>query len=167
MPEITYRIKIVKPDFEFEAEGDKAFVLEMLDRFEGEGSQMGVKPAKKPLKPTDLAPADIISGGKPLSVGEFIRHLGLKKHTDIVLALGYYLENFSDASEFTPADINRCYYDAKMESSNTSQMIIQNIRHGHMMEARKEKGGTKAKKSYVLTTTGEKFIESKISKKEK
>ena len=44
MPETIYRIKIVKPDFEFEAEGDKTFVLEMLNRFESEGRQTGVKP---------------------------------------------------------------------------------------------------------------------------
>lgn len=167
MPATIYRIKIVKPDFEFEAEGDKAFVLEMLTRFESEGSQTVVESSKKRRRRLDLAPADLISGDKSISVSEFIRQLGLKKHTDIVLAFGYYLENFSGVREFTPADVNSCYYDSKMESSNTSQMIIQNIKNGRMMEAKGMKGKAKAKKGYILTRTGETFIETKIRKEQK
>lgn len=92
-------------------------------------------------------------------MGEFVRQLGLKKHTDIVLAFGYYLEKISGVREFSPADINKCYYEAKMENSNTSQMLIQNIKNGRIMPAR----GTK--KLYTLTKTGEDFIETVLNKK--
>ena len=97
---------------------------------------------------------------KGISVGEFIRRLGLKKHTDLVLAFGYYLEKYSGATEFSPAEINRCYYDAKMETSNTSQMIIYNIKRGCIMEAKSANSKGKGKKSYTLTNTGEQVIAS-------
>jgi predicted transcriptional regulator len=77
------------------------------------------------------------------------------------LAFGYYLENQSEAFEFTPADINNCYYEAKIESSNTSQMIIQNIRRGFMMLSKSK--SDKGRKRYTLTSSGEKYIETKLT----
>ena len=161
----TYRIRIAKPDFELEAEGDKAFVMEMINRFEG-GSP-AIKTSKKTVTNQSTAEAHkSTTKGKPLSVGEFILQVGTKKHTETVLAFGYYLEKYTDAKEFTAADINSCYYDAKMESSNTSQMIINNIRTRRIMEAKK-KQGEKGRKAYVLTRTGEQFIDKKLKESEK
>jgi len=162
MAGLTYRIRIVKPDFEFEAEGNKAFVMDMLKRFEG-----GVPTSGTSSKTEKKRPAKDLhkTTGKPLSVGEFIRQVGTKKHTESVLAFGYYLEKYTGANEFTAADINSCYYDAKMEVSNTSQMIIHNIRSQRMMEAKKKRGD-KGRKAYVLTRTGEEFIEKKLKKTE-
>jgi hypothetical protein len=158
-----YRIRISRGGEEFEVEGDKAFVLKMLERFEPNDT------AKSPI---DTASATKTRRGKStletlptkskaVSIREFIQQLGLKKHTDITLAFGYYLERQADTTEFTPADINNCYYEAKIESSNTSQMIIQNIRRGFMMlSKRKEEQG---RKRYTLTSSGEKYIETKIA----
>ena len=159
----TYRIRIVKPDFQFEAEGDKAFVLQMLNRFEGGAPELTGKPSRKGKGRSSVTSTGSIASAKDLSISEFIRQLGLKKHTDILVAFGYYLEKYSGLASFTPADINSCYYDAKMESSNTSQMIIQNIKSSRVMEAKKTKGSGKGKKSYVLTRTGEEFVEGKLS----
>ena len=103
-----------------------------------------------------------LSKGKAVSIREFIQLLGFKKHTEITLAFGYYLEKQTAAPAFTPADINNCYYEAKIESSNTSQMIIQNIRRGFMMLANRK--GTKERKRYTLTSSGEKFIEAKLTR---
>ena len=154
-----YRIKIVKGEFQFEAQGDEKFVLEMLKRFEG-----GLPtPGRKPEKGSNKKGASETRAGrtvKSASVGEFIRQTGVKKHTDIVLAFGYYLEKFSGLTEFTVADINGCYYDSKMESSNTSQMIINNIRRGLIMEAKRAE---KKKKSFRLTRSGEESVESLLS----
>jgi hypothetical protein len=89
-----------------------------------------------------------------------VQQLGFKKHTDITLAFGYYIEQQADTPEFTPADINNCYYEAKIESSNTSQMIILNIRRGYMMLSKSS--GEKGRKRYTLTSSGEKYIEEKL-----
>ena len=144
----TYRVRISKGDQQFEAEGDKRFVLEMLKRFEdGVPEPQRGKPSQNPVQ---------LASSKQISVGEFIRELGLRKHTDLVVAFGYYLEQQAGLKDFTPADINNCYYEAKMESSNISQSIIQNIKRSYMMEAK----GDKAKKGrrYTLTSTGQAFI---------
>ena len=145
-----YRIRISKGDQHFEAEGDKRFVLEMLKRFDADG------PVTSP-KVKGASDAAALASSKQVSVGEFIRQIGVKKHTDLVVAFGYYLEEHSGLKDFTPADVNNCYYEAKMETSNVSQSIIQNIKRGYLMEA---KGDKKLKKGrrYTLTASGQTFI---------
>ena len=161
----TYRLRIARGENQFEAEGDRKFVLEMLAKH-GPGAAAPVTqrdtlpPASKPIAPQVGATMPAVS--KKISAGEFIRQFGFKKHTDMVLAFGYYLEKMSGASSFTAADINTCYYEAKLETSNTSQMMIQNIRSGRIMEGRQSPD--KKKRAFVLTRTGEEFIEKKLAK---
>lgn len=160
----TYRLRIAREGHEFEAEGDKAFVMDMLSRF---GSSTGPETLVQPKGAKD----DKSSGkkmlqskssvAKTLSIREFVQKIGFTKHTDVSLAFGYYLEKYSGTADFTPADINNCYYEAKLESSNTSQMIIQNIKRGYLMASKQK--GEKGKNAYTLTSSGEKFIESKLS----
>lgn len=158
----VYRLKIVCGDKEFEVEGDKIFVLDMLKKFQDR--ILIAELVTSEIKGEKNLPAQVTvipSTGKTLSVGEFIRQLGFKKHTDVVLGFGYYLEKYSSMREFGPADINKCYYDAKMESSNTSQMLIQNIKRGYIMPAK----GAKKKGQYTLTSTGEEFVGKALTKK--
>jgi len=156
--ENNYRIKIVRGNSELEVEGDKSFVLEMLERYE-KSVLTHVSVSHVPESSTSASEAkDSI---KAPSVGEFVRRLGFNKHVDFVLAFGYYLEKNQGASSFTPADINNCYYDSKLDSSNTSQMIILNIRRGYLMEAKQEKG--EGKKRYTLTKSGEEYIEKQLA----
>ena len=161
MAEKIYRVRIVGAGQEFEAEGDKAFVLDMLERFEFSRAQDSSASggATKALRASESSSRKVTTG-KTLSVGEFIRQIGFKKHTDIVLAFGYYLEQ-QGAKDFTPADINNCYYEAKMENSNTSQMFISNIRRGYLMEAKGTKG---RKRRYTLTQSGINFVTTKGTK---
>lgn len=163
MPSKSYRIKINRGENQFEAEGDKKFVLEMLRKFEKGGSPTS-DPSSQEKHKTKLpsSAASSAPAGKKTSVGEFIRQLGFKKHTDIVLAFGYYLEKHSGVASFTAADINACYYEAKLESSNTSQMIIQNIRRTFMMPAKKNQ--EKGRKAFRLTQSGEEHVEKRPAK---
>lgn len=145
----TYRIRISKADQQFEAEGDKRFVLEMVKRFEGEFPVLPKgKVAASPVK---------LASSKQISVGEFIRQLGVKKHTDLVVAFGYYLEEQAGLRDFTAADIGNCYYEAKMETTNVSQSIIQNIKRGYLMEAKHDKEAKKSRR-YTVTASGQAFI---------
>ena len=157
----SYRLKIVHEGREFEAEGDKSFVLQMLKQYgpqalgASHGEAAGGKKSREKLVQAAVSP----TAGKSLSIREFVQQLNLKKHTDITVAFGYYLERHQGVPEFTPADINNCYYEAKLEASNTSQMIIQNIKRGYLMASKK---GEKGKSRYTLTSSGEKFVESKL-----
>lgn len=159
MSDKSYRLRIVRGDAQFEAEGDRDFVLEMLHRFEDSGL-FGPRKArdeakeKHPEKPAGTPQ-------KPISVREFIQRVGAKRHADKVLAFAYYLEKYVGKSEFTAADINNLYYEAKLDTSNTSQAIINNIRRGYMMDAPGQKKKA-AKKRYMLTQTGEEHVEAKL-----
>ncbi len=156
MSEINYRIRFVRGSQEFEVEGDKDFVLDMVEKFEIFSAKFGVPPSTPEVHiiEKEKTPESVLT--KDVSVGEFIRQLNLKKHTDIVLAFGYYLEKYSGLNEFAPADINNCYYEAKLESSNTSQMIIQNIKRGFIMQSK----GENKEKRYTLTQSGIEHIEA-------
>lgn len=162
MAQIPYRIKITRDGEQFEVEGDKAFVLKMIDRFESSDSTSKEKIRER--KKTGQTSDKDLSTGKSLSVGEFIRSTGVKRHIDYVLAFAYFLEHHSGVEEFTPADINNCYYSAKIESSNTSMMITRHIHHGLIMEAKRKKGEG-GKKKYTLTRTGEQHVKQIMSKK--
>jgi hypothetical protein len=158
----SYRLKIVHEGREFEAEGDKAFVLQMLKQYGPQTLGTAIGEAASGKRSREKLAQAVVSptASKSLSIREFVQQLNLKKHTDITVAFGYYLERHQGVSEFTPADINNCYYEAKLEASNTSQMIIQNIRRGYLMASKKK--GEKGKSRYTLTSSGEKFVESKL-----
>ena len=159
----NYRLRVLSAGFEFEAEGDKAFVLDMLRRFDPRSQSIDTQlsDATENKRPTKGSARVAMAGTtKSLSIREFIHRLGLKKHTDLVVAFGYYLEKFEGKPNFSPADINNCYYEAKLETSNTSQMIINNIRRSYMMEA---KSNVKGRKRYTLTNSGEKYVETKLA----
>jgi hypothetical protein len=160
----TYKVRVVRGDQQFEAEGDKKFVLEMLARFDRPTTPFSSAPAPAP-RPAKVrtGSAPTAAAGKAMSAGEFIRQLHFKKHTDLVLAFGYYLEKHSDLKSFAVGDINNCYYEAKLESSNTSQMIIQNIKRGCMMEAKAAKGEKGGYKMFTLTRSGEEYLEAALA----
>jgi hypothetical protein len=168
MPRGNYRLRLVRGSDEFEAEGDKAFVLAMLQRFQA-GAAPGKALALDVAAPSARRPGQELrsslerpSAAKPVAVGEFIRQLAPKKHTDMVLAFGYYLERYGEMKDFASADINRCYYDAKLEPSNTSQMITQNIKGGFIMKPKI--GKASGHKRFTLTQTGENKIRALLSK---
>jgi len=159
----TYRVRIARGDQQFEAEGDKSFVLDMLKRFDAGAGTLTPVARTVHIKASTAGEA-LASSSKSVSVGEFIRQFAFKKHTDRVLAFGYYLEQHSGLPAFTPADINNLYYEAKLDPSNTSQAIIQNIKRGFMMEAKKAPKKKGFAKSYTLTASGETHLKKVAAK---
>lgn len=159
------RLRLVREGLEFEAEGDRDFVLEMIKQFVGAApSPSGAAAAAAPIgrdTSSGKGSIPIKSSDKVMSVREFILQLESRKHTDLALAFGYYLEKHSGQPAFAPADISNLYYEAKLDTSNTSQMIIQNIKRGYMMEAKRAENS--GKRLYVLTNSGEKYIEGLLT----
>ena len=153
----AYRIRLKQGDTEFEIEGDRAYVTKTYQDLK---EILGLSQHAKPVlageqRSAKTTPAKSL-GGKPSSPREFIDRYGLKRHVDIVLGFGYFLERVRSLKSFTGADINTCYYEAKVEPSNTSQMIINNIKKGFIMQSKKPGART----SYTLTRTGEEFVEA-------
>lgn len=155
---IAYRLRFRQADTEFEIEGDRTYVTKTYqDLKEILGLSERAKPILTGEQKTTKSSLTKPLGGKTSSPREFIDRYGVKRHVDIVLAFGYFLERVRNQKSFTGADINTCYYEAKVEPSNTSQMIINNIKKGLIMPQSKKAG---ARASYTLTRTGEQFIEA-------
>jgi hypothetical protein len=158
---IAYRIKFKQGETEFEVEGDRAYVNKT---YEDMKEILGLSQRPRPVLAGDQRPAKAEPqrslSGKPSSPREFIDRYGLKQHVDIVLAFGYFLERVRGLKSFTGADVNTCYYEAKVEPSNTSQMIINNIKKGYIMQSKKPGART----NYTLTRTGEQFVEGEFKR---
>jgi len=102
------------------------------------------------------------ASAKKLSIREFL--LKYPPTTDIqrTLAIGYYLETHEGMSSFTKAELERGYRDAKHSlPSNLSMNIKRCIEAGNMMETKEKKDN---KLAYVVTSTGERFVESDYKK---
>jgi hypothetical protein len=152
----TYRIRFKQGDTEFEIEGDRKYVTNTYQEIK---EILGLFQSTKPVlvgegKSSRTSPLNRMTG-KSASPREFIDRYGLKRHVDIVLAFGYFLEKTRGLKNFTGADINTCYYEAKVEPSNTSQMVINNIKKGYIMPS----GKSGSKKGFTLTRTGEEFVD--------
>jgi hypothetical protein len=100
---------------------------------------------------------------KKQSIKEFV--ISKKPSNDVqnTLVFGYFLEKSENMTSFNTEDIDRCFRLAKIPvPSNLNDKINMNIRKGHLMEADEKKNNMKA---WMLTLTGEQFIEGGLNKK--
>jgi len=102
--------------------------------------------------------------GKKLSVKEFLL---TKKPVDDVqrtLVIGYYLEHFELMDRFNARDVADGFRAAKEPlPTNINDKVNSNIGKGYMMEAKEKKDKFKA---WVLTNSGEKFVEEELPERE-
>lgn len=99
---------------------------------------------------------------KQVSIKEFIISKKPKDDVQRTLAIGYYLEKHEALSSFNVRDLEKRFRDAKEKiPKNINLCVIANIRKGHMMEAKEKKDNLKA---WVLTNSGEKYVEGDFKK---
>jgi len=99
---------------------------------------------------------------KPISIKEFM--LSKKPTNDVqkTLAIGYFLEKYEGFSCFNAHDIENGFSNAKEpKPENINLCIIKNIKKGHMMESKEKKDN---KKAWVITSSGERFVENGFKK---
>lgn len=98
------------------------------------------------------------SQSKQMSAKEFLLSKNLSSTVEKTLALAYYLEHVEGVVSFNIEDIIRTFQSAREKSpANPNDMINKNIAKAFLMEVREPKD---SKKAWVLTTTGEKFVEN-------
>ena len=86
----------------------------------------------------------------------------LKSEAQKTLALGYYLEHVEGVSSFNIDDLVSVLQAAKEKRpKNINDMVNKNIGRGLFMEAAEKKD---SKKAWVLTFTGEKYVEKELIK---
>jgi hypothetical protein len=102
------------------------------------------------------------ASAKKLSIREFLLKHPPTNDVQRTLAVGYYLETHEGVGTFTRADLEKGYRDAKQSlPSNMSMNIQQCVKAGNMMEAKEKKDN---KPAYVVTSTGEQFVDSGYKK---
>ena len=97
---------------------------------------------------------------KKLSAKEFLINKKLKSETNKTLSLGYYLEYIEDMKSFNVDDLIKIFQLAKEKRpQNVHDTVNKNIIRGFLMEVGEKKD---SKKAWVLTTSGENFVENKL-----
>lgn len=100
---------------------------------------------------------------KQMSAKEFLLSKNLSSSIDKTLALAYYLEKVEQMSSFNINDIMGTFQAAREKlPANLHDMINKNIAKGYLMKVQELKD---SKKAWVLTVTGEKFVEGNFSNK--
>lgn len=95
--------------------------------------------------------------GKKLSIKEFMLTKKPKGNVQKTLVIGYYLEHFDGMDRFNARDLAEGFRSAKEPlPANINDKANSNIENGHMMPVKEKKDKFKA---WVLTNTGEKFVD--------
>jgi hypothetical protein len=101
-------------------------------------------------------------GRKKISTKEFLMTKNLKSELQKTLVLGYYLEHIEGFSSFNIDDLVIAFQYAKEKKPvNINDVAGKNVARGFFMEAPEKKD---SKKAWVLTSTGEKYVEDTINK---
>lgn len=100
--------------------------------------------------------------GKPSSPSEFIKKISPKNQSEKAIVLAYYLEKVKGMDKFTTADLTAVCRNAKQPKfTNISDTVAKQVQQGLLMGA----GDTESGRAYVLTTTGEEYVENLINSK--
>jgi len=101
---------------------------------------------------------------KKISIKEFILSKKPKNDVQKTLAVGYFLENYENISSFNAKDLKSGFKAAREKvPKNIGDKVQLNIKKAHMMEFKEKKDNLK---SWILTDSGEKYIESDFKKGE-
>ena len=97
----------------------------------------------------------------PAQLSEFLAQLSITTHIDRTMAILYY--QYHTRNELTTiAELGEAYSSARVRvPRNFSDILAQCIRKGYVIEAKDRKDG---KKAWQITSLGEKFVESELSK---
>jgi hypothetical protein len=101
---------------------------------------------------------EVTKASKDLSIKEFILTRRPTGDVEKTLAIGYFLERLTGATSFNVDDLTQQFFRAKeAKPQNINHKVNQNIQKGHMTEAPAKKD---KKKAWMLTSTGEQFVEN-------
>ena len=149
----NFKIRIRKDQFEIEIESsEKDFVVDKLKELM---DKLDVKTQSKIIQNKNTQSNET----KPKSFNEFLNEVSPASATEYIVAITYYMEKVEGVNEINVKDIKEGFRKAKFAHTNASQALINAKTQGLLMEG-------SAPKHFILTKTGEKFVEEKIGKKE-
>jgi hypothetical protein len=163
MSSSPHRLKIKCGDFELELEGDREYVENQSKDIPTILSMLPtIQPIRKSTEATTLLPvargATILEDAKSVSIGEFLALKKFSSDVDIVLGVGYYLENYLNMEAYNSDDIkNQCRNGKCTPPKNISKGFTGNINKGFMMQAVEKKDGQLA---YQVTNLGIEYVQN-------
>jgi len=95
------------------------------------------------------------------SIGEFLRKVASKAHTDISLAMGYFLLKYRNIEQFTVSDLESLYSEARHPKTNLNLAIIGNIKKGFMIDTGEKREQLKL---FAISRLGEDYVETNLLK---
>lgn len=99
---------------------------------------------------------------KKISPKEFLMTKNAKSDPQKVVALAYFLEQVEGMATFSVADLENVFRASKEKvPSNINDSVNKNIAKGFLMDAAEKKD---LKKAWCLTSTGERYAETELSK---
>src|SRR2546430_8087789 len=112
-------------------------------------------------RPAPQRPID----AKEVSVKEFVIEKKPSNDVEKTLVIGYFLERYAGIAPYNVDDLSRHFQLAKEAiPGNINDKVNMNIKKGHMAEAREKKN---KKKAWMLTNSGERFVENGFKDVEK
>lgn len=99
---------------------------------------------------------------KKLSAKEFLMTKNVGSELQRVAALAFFLEREEGITSFNVADLEGAFRSAREKlPKNMNDAVNKNIARGFFMEAAQKKD---SKKAWQMTATGERFVETEMSK---
>jgi hypothetical protein len=95
------------------------------------------------------------------SIGEFLRKVSSRAHTDITLAMAYYLLRYRKVESFTVNDLDALYSEARRPKTNLNLAVNGNIKKGFMIDKGEKR---EALKLFAISRMGEDHVESDLLK---
>lgn len=139
-------IRVKKGDSEVEVTGEKAFVIEQIDKF------------IELLRITESA--NFEENKKRISLGELLSKKSPQKHTETITLFAYYIEKILQEPYFNVNDINKLFLKSKTKKpANINDTINSLVRKDFLMEVDEEKENLKC---WTITRSGIEVIESKM-----
>jgi len=95
------------------------------------------------------------------SIGEFLRKISSKAHTDITLAMAYYLLRNRKVESFTVGDLDALYSETRHPKTNLNLAVTGNIKKGFMIDTGEKREQLKL---FAISRLGEDHVEKNLLK---
>jgi len=122
-----------------------------------------VRDHERRISALERIPEKIEGKSKKLSIKEFILAKNPVDDVQKTLVIGYYLEHFGGVSTFNVKDLTEGFMSAREPvPGNINDKVNLNITKGYIMSAKEKKDKLKA---WLLTNSGERFVEEDLKAK--
>jgi len=144
LDETNYKIRYRKDNFEIELQGDREWVEQKFREF---------------MENKKVEPRVITTGAKTLpdSLVEFLKSKGNpRSHTDRATVFSYWLFHKENMETYNVDDIAKCYDEARITKPRNLTDTMNRLQAKGYVKPTGEKEG---KKSWVITQSGEEYVE--------